>query len=911
MTVPDPMIAFIDFMRSVDCGPAPEVQINADDTMHRFRLDGDRPKTLNGSYILRVDADGFAVGGCMNFRHQTWHKWHTKSARKASEQDRAAWKAKADTARAKQDQDRAAEVEAAALKAKSIWAGGEKDGVNAYLERKGFTAAAIGCRMSRGSVVVPLWSADALVGLQFIDGDGDKLFLKGCAKEGAYHAMPGDGDLILIGEGLATMAALRAALGCSVIVAFDAGNLKPVARLMRKKYPDKRIVIAADGDQWTVPAGKRPDDWDNPAGDDQRWIKWRADGLCVNTGADRAAQAAVAIGGAVVVAPPFQADDAGKRTDWWDYWIAHGSDGVKAAFETAFNLPSPPEYHEADRWFPDSSHNDPDAVIEAGAGWRDNPILQTVRPLGRNGKNYYFFPRSAGQILEYSGPALANMQTLVGMAPRSLWEANFDAKGGEKKMASEASLMLIEACSLIGIYDHEQARGVGVWMDDGIQVFNAGDKIYWPDGECQPPDYKSKNVYVMAGRIGGLVGDRMTNAEGGEILKICLFLSWKSRAAGYMLAGWIVTSIIGGALRWRSHVVITGEKGSGKSWVIEAIIKPLLGRIALARDGGSTEAGIRKDIGGTARPIIMDEGESETARDRANMESIFMLARKASSGSTVANFNGNSPIRSSFCFAAINPRLIQGADLDRNTILQLTVNRSDSASSDFKDLRRRVSAAISDEAAGRLFARLFHNIPTILKNVETFSDVLEEQEGSKRFGDQFGTLVAGAFALTSTAEISREHAMAWCANHDWRWAKSDNEESDSERLLQYILSARIRYDDRGMTREASVGRLIDRARNGDGMDRDAAICALGEYGMKLDGEWFCIASPCTRMGDVLRETAWAGSYRRSLGELPGAEQRNPIRFNSSLRARAVALPLNLVFYGDNPIEEELPFDGWS
>jgi putative DNA primase/helicase len=196
-----------------------------------------------------------------------------------------------------------------------------------------------------------------------------------------------------------------------------------------------------------------------------------------------------------------------------------------------------------------------------------------------------------------------------------------------------------------------------------------------------------------------------------------------------------------------------------------------------------------------------------------------------------------------------------------------------------------------------------------LKNIETFSDVLEEQEGSKRFGDQFGTLVAGAYSLTSTGEITREAAAEWCAKHDWRWAKSDNEQSDSDRLLQFIVSARVRYDDRGMGREASVGRLIDRALNADGGERDTSIAALGEYGMRADRDWLCVASPCKPLADLMRDTAWGGSYRRALGELDGAEMRDKMRFTPSLRARAVAVPMRHVLAEDAPSEDELPFEG--
>ena len=157
--------------------------------------------------------------------------------------------------------------------------------------------------------------------------------------------------------------------------------------------------------------------------------------------------------------------------------------------------------------------------------------------------------------------------------------------------------------------------------------------------------------------------------------------------------------------------------------------------------------------------------------------------------------------------------------------------------------------------------------------------------------------------------ISRDQAAEWCAKHDWRWAQVDNEMSDPERLLSYILGARIRHDYRGMAREATVARLIDRAINAIGDDQEIAVAALGDIGIKAERDFLLIASPCTQIIAILRDTTWAGSYRRSLGELPGAEAREQRRFSPSMRLRCVAIPMDLVLNdGDDTQEEELPFD---
>ena len=52
----------------------------------------------------------------------------------------------------------------------------------------------------------------------------------------------------MITEGVATGVSVFDATGYLTVVAFDAGNLKPVAANIRKLYPDHAIIICADND---------------------------------------------------------------------------------------------------------------------------------------------------------------------------------------------------------------------------------------------------------------------------------------------------------------------------------------------------------------------------------------------------------------------------------------------------------------------------------------------------------------------------------------------------------------------------------------------------------------------------------------------------------------------------------------
>ena len=101
-----------------------------------------------------------------------------------------------------------------------------------------------------GRLIVPVIGLTGEIwSLQFIAEDGGKEFLPGGAMLGGHciigeHLLQPDG-IIGISEGWATAASIHEAKGAPVVVAFHAGNLPRVAKMVRGKYPDATIVIFA------------------------------------------------------------------------------------------------------------------------------------------------------------------------------------------------------------------------------------------------------------------------------------------------------------------------------------------------------------------------------------------------------------------------------------------------------------------------------------------------------------------------------------------------------------------------------------------------------------------------------------------------------------------------------------------
>lgn len=185
---------------------------------------------------------------------------------------------------------------------------------NAYLSRKGVLPMGDMRQASDGRLVVPVLNAEGqIVNLQFIAGDGIKLFLKAGRKKGCFFPIPArDNDKtgpLLIGEGAATVLSACMATGFSGLVAFDAGNLLSVAEVARNRYPEREIILCADNDCQTA----------------------RTDGTLWNPGVEAATDAALSVGGKLAVCPAHE----GRKTDFNDLHAARGLNAVQEAVEKA------------------------------------------------------------------------------------------------------------------------------------------------------------------------------------------------------------------------------------------------------------------------------------------------------------------------------------------------------------------------------------------------------------------------------------------------------------------------------------------------------------------------------------------------------------------------------------------------
>ena len=276
---------------------APDVLLD-DGLIHRFRPSG-RRGGVSGWYVLHSDGVAAGVFGC--WRAGLTATWCAKSDKAMTPAELAGHRQRIKAMKAQRDADEAARLKGEADKAATRWRGASVADSHPYLVRKGIQAH--GVRQDGSTLLIPLRdTAGQLHSLQTITPDGEKRF-KGRMR-GCYHAIGGrPSGRLVIAEGYATAASIHEATGWPVAVAFNADNLGRVAAALHKAHPAWLLVMAAD------------DDW-HTAG---------------NPGLSAARQAALAVGGLVVV-PQFPAGRPPKATDFNDLATLAGLGAVRACF---------------------------------------------------------------------------------------------------------------------------------------------------------------------------------------------------------------------------------------------------------------------------------------------------------------------------------------------------------------------------------------------------------------------------------------------------------------------------------------------------------------------------------------------------------------------------------------------------
>jgi putative DNA primase/helicase len=591
-----------------------------------------------------------------------------------------------------------------------------------------------------------------------------------------------------------------------------------------------------------------------------------------------------------MVSPPADAPEG------WDLADATWTPDEAAAYIKT-NISAPLEL-DAEAQQPQLTEPEPDAESVVSSA--------PFKALGYDHGVYFYLPANTCQVIALTAAQHSKTHFLQ-LAPLDWWKTTFrDDKDRIDWDAATDTIMRL--CEDQKVYDPSRVRGRGAWTDANRVILHLGNRLV-VDGRSAPitklpANFSSLYTYENAKAILGPSSDTLADEIAADIRSIALRFRWETPVSANMLLGWIALAPVCGALEWRPHVWITGGAGTGKTTILKSFIKPLLGGMYEGATGGTTEAGLRGQLRSDAIPIVFDELEQNEQKDKQQVQNILSLARIASSeggkiykGTTSGGVN-TFEVRSMFCVSSINVALVQRADLDRFCVLSLKRDHMDK--NDWEQFEQEILDACTEDNGRKLVARTIGQIPLIRKNAKTLAAALARKFG-QRFGDQYGTLLAGAWSLQPQGggELTVEAARQWVEQMDWESREVDATDADEAKCLARILQSLIQVDS---GRRLSILELVQMAAETAfsdspsqlGMTQDEVANILGRYGLKVTGGALAVSNSSTNLQALLRDTPWSGTaYRQALRRIEGAtHSTGTLRFPGSGVSRATLVPLH-------------------
>lgn len=622
--------------------------------------------------------------------------------------------------------------------------------LHAYCDYKKINSNYLGRVDFNGVLYIPSYNEFGFVGCQRIFanpennneiGTSYKPFIKrytfGIEKLGSYCPIDdiSNAEFVYVTEGFATAASIYEATGIPTAIVWDTSNIYHGILTIRKINPNCKIVICADRD-----INKDP--------------------KLHNIGEKKAKQAAYKLSNCIVKTVKFS-DSNESWSDYNDLACFEGLEFVKEQLKV------------------------------------DESDFVEIVPLGHNGKKFYYFATQSKKVFDIVSSEHNSTQFMLMSGSEKYWG---DRYGWQKDAEGEPTTVnwkrvvekLSQETTKAGFFDPENIRGQGSWEETGDIAINLGDQIYYKN-EYRPIFNHGINTkfFYEAGKTLRIDFSKQLNGEQAlKIVNAFKMLKYKNANDYIFLLGWLAVAQIAGAIDWRPHLYLTGEKGAGKSTILDWIYSMIPISISVT---DSTAAGIKQDLQNNVKAIIYDESEPNSEKDRNQMADVITLARHCSTRTTGKILRGTAGGKSIsyntnaiFCLGSIQKISFNSADDSRFFVIEMNSVKNQSHD-DFLKLERAMAEI--KQFAPLLCSRMVGQYKTVKKNVELCKIYIKGLKYEARFADQLAPILAGYFSFFSNELIESETIEELLNMINFK--ESDyveaNLESDSEKCLSTIM----------------------------------------------------------------------------------------------------------------------------
>ena len=380
------------------------------------------------------------------------------------------------------------------------------------------------------------------------------------------------------------------------------------------------------------------------------------------------------------------------------------------------------------------------------------------RVMGFEGTAVVMQSKVTHKIHKIPANGLSSQGNLIHLAPLKYWQSLAGGNDLSAKRLLVFADSILRAAEEMGEMStqstHMWSRGAHLTKSGAI-VYNIGNGLIAEDGdgmltEARPltQDVESSEIYLPGAKI-ELVDDKEAYVYCADLFDAIMQYRWDREEHGHAFLGWIVTSLIGGALPFRPMLWLTALPGSGKTFLLEQVVNPLFG--SLVTDwANATEAGMAAQTSDTALPAYLDEFEPEPGKER-RLQDIMGLIRIATSGGasrTRANQKGEfyqSRPRFSLLMASVDRPTLSEANAQRITPIRLSTKGVEN----WAAVRDRILKAVEPERSAAIRTHIIRSTAKIARHAKEIEDELIQQEAATREAQIRGALSAGVAFLSA------------------------------------------------------------------------------------------------------------------------------------------------------------------
>ena len=302
---------------------------------------------------------------------------------------------------------------------------------------------------------------------------------------------------------------------------------------------------------------------------------------------------------------------------------------AEGGYEAALDWAKPTAYDYKPPVVNPATSLHPDAPADALG---DN---QHYRILGVTSDGAVIFQRKKTHaIVRKPQTSLAQPHNLVPLAPLQYWSSMTGSGSLSRNECLALQDGLIREAEGRGMVRTDFAIGRGAAIVNGEYVYNLGDMILLPDPQERmtvQAEFAASEALFLPRPVVHVTEDLERAREYAEDLhNVIVRYRWSKRNHARAFCGWLVASLIGGALDHRPALWLLADRDTGKTFLLEKILGAMLGETVTSL-ADTSEAGLAAMVGADSLPVYIDEFESTDTREHT-WSSLLKLLRISTGG---------------------------------------------------------------------------------------------------------------------------------------------------------------------------------------------------------------------------------------------------------------------------------------